>query len=123
MLMNYELIDSGEGEKLERFGDTLMRRPDPEALWHKALKDTEWKKANLSFVRIGGWSGKRDKKSDVKKEWLIEHAGMKFVIQPTSFKHVGLFPEQEENWKFIKNAITNYELRCTNIFRNSKRNS
>jgi len=100
----YELIDSGEGEKLERFGAYVLRRPDPQALWQKNLDEKEWKKANASFIREGD-NAKWRMKDGIPHEWLIEMLDLKFLIKPTAFKHTGLFPEQEPNWLWIKEKI------------------
>lgn len=96
----YELLDSGEGEKLERYGKFILSRPDPQALWNKLLPDSEWQRADAFFARSGmkgGWK----KKSNLPEKWKIEFAGLKFFIKPTAFKHTGLFPEQEPNWQWI----------------------
>jgi len=106
---DYELIDSGVGEKLERFGQYILRRPDPQALWKKNLDEKEWKKANASFVR-GADNAKWHVKDDMPDEWIIEMLGMKFLIKPTAFKHTGLFPEQEPNWEWIKSKIESYKV-------------
>lgn len=102
-MTHYELIDSGDGEKLERFGGIVVRRPDPEVLWHKSADIQIWQAANLSFDRVdsktGVWHGK------VPESWDIEHGGIHFHIRPTSFKHVGIFPEQVINWSFIEKTI------------------
>ncbi|MFA6601867.1 MAG: class I SAM-dependent methyltransferase [Candidatus Paceibacterota bacterium] len=101
---DYELIDSGEGEKLERFGQFTLARPDPQALWLKNLPKEEWKKASASFTRDenqGSWV----RQADLPDRWLISLAGLKFWIKPTAFKHVGLFPEQEGNWEWLKAQI------------------
>jgi 23S rRNA (cytosine1962-C5)-methyltransferase len=103
---DYELIDSGEGEKLERYGSYVLRRPDPEALWEK-LKDTKlWDKAELKFVREGNKT-KWIIKDGVPKSWNILYGGLDFVIRPTSFKHTGLFPEQLPNWEWVEELIKN----------------
>jgi 23S rRNA (cytosine1962-C5)-methyltransferase len=96
---DYELFDSGEGEKLERFGNIVLARPDPQALWRKSLPATEWKKADGIFETT--WS--LNKKAQ--DRWSIDFAGLKFWIKPTTFKHVGLFPEQAANWEWMKNTI------------------
>src|SRR5581483_7919963 len=91
----YELVDSGREEKLERFGAILLARPDPQALWSKKLDPKEWAAAQGRYEREGRegkWVGK------VAKEWQVEFGGLQFLIKPTSFKHVGLFPEQLSNW-------------------------
>jgi len=94
----YELLDSGGEEKLERFGQVTLSRPDPQALWEKHLPESEWERATGSFVRDGKegrWVGKLD------TEWEIDFGGLKFKIKPTSFKHTGLFPEQLSNWEYV----------------------
>jgi len=93
----YELIDSGEEEKLERFGEVILERPDPQALWEKKLATSQWGLANGKYEREGKdgkWVGK------LPKEWQVEFGGLKFLIKPTSFKHTGLFPEQLSNWQW-----------------------
>src|ERR1035437_10924725 len=92
----YELLDSGNSEKLERYGPYILRRPDPEALWQKSLPDTVWKDAHLEFVRTGNRT-KWITKPGVPKHWNIEFGNLTFQIQPSSFKHTGLFPEQLSN--------------------------
>ncbi len=97
---DYELIDSGVGEKLERYGVVVIRRPDPQALWPKFLNDAAWKKADAVFAH-GEWEIKKG----TPERWQITHGGLKFWIKPTSFKHTGLFPEQAANWSWIHDAI------------------
>ncbi len=96
---DYELLDSGEGEKLERFGQFTLARPDPQALWHKRLSADEWKKADGAFTN--SWN-MRKTTSD---KWQIAFGGLKFWIRPSSFKHVGLFPEQAVNWEWLRSCI------------------
>ncbi|HEV8666900.1 MAG TPA: class I SAM-dependent methyltransferase [Candidatus Paceibacterota bacterium] len=103
----YELIDSGGEAKLERFGDVVLLRPDPQALWPKG-KPEEWSKANGVYVKensegnkaAGKWTG------DIPKEWPIEFGGLTLIVKPTSFKHTGIFPEQLPNWEFIADKVT-----------------
>ena len=100
---DYELLDSGEGEKLERFGQVVLSRPDPQALWSKRLPESEWKKANGHFTRTadeGKWVMKGGEKN-----WPITLGGLTFLIQPTAFKHVGLFPEQSPNWQWLQDVV------------------
>lgn len=103
---DYELLDSGAGEKLERFGDIIVSRPDPQALWSKNLEEGEWKKARAVFERQGK-SGRWKQGANVPKSWNIELAGLRFSIKLSAFKHTGIFPEQEENWKWITETIKN----------------
>ena len=105
---DYELIDSGYGEKLERFGEYILRRPDPQALWKKNLDEKEWKKASASFAREGD-NAKWKMREGMPKEWLVGMSGLKFIIKPTAFKHTGLFPEQEPNWAWIQEKIKKHQ--------------
>lgn len=114
---DYELIDSGDGEKLERFGEYTLRRPDPQALWKKTLEEKDWKQANASFVREGD-NAKWRMKDGMPHEWVIGFAGFKFFIKPTAFKHTGLFPEHEANWSWITEKIKKAErpIKMLNLF-------
>lgn len=109
----YELLDSGSCEKLERYGEYVLRRPDPEALWEKSKDSKFWDKAELKFER-NGTKTKWIVKEGVRKNWEIDYGGLKFSIRPTSFKHTGLFPEQLPNWEWSQEVIKNYELRIKN---------
>ncbi len=102
--MDYELLDTGSEEKLERFGKYILARPDPQALWEKRLPDSLWKAADAWFERSGK-VGKWHVRDTLPTEWPIEHGGFTFLIRPTSFKHVGLFPEQEFNWRWISETV------------------
>ncbi|MEI6396710.1 MAG: class I SAM-dependent methyltransferase [Candidatus Taylorbacteria bacterium] len=109
--MDYELIDSGDGEKLERFGEYVLARPDPQALWRKLLSEEEWKKADGTFTRdekSGGNSGGWSLKAGLPSRWSIDFSGLKFWIKPTPFKHVGLFPEQATNWDWMREKIKQF---------------
>jgi 23S rRNA (cytosine1962-C5)-methyltransferase len=106
----YELLDSGNGEKLERYGQYVLRRPDPEALWEKSKDSSFWDKAELKFVR-NGTKTKWITKEGIPKNWDISYGDLCFSIRPTSFKHTGLFPEQLPNWEWTQKIIKNYELK------------
>src|SRR3989344_8290140 len=107
----YALLDSGLEEKLERFGPYVLRRPDPQALWEKRLPESEWKTADAWYERTGN-TGKWHVREAVPKEWPINYGGLTFLIRPTSFKHVGLFPEQLFNWSWISEKL---EARTLNL--------
>jgi 23S rRNA (cytosine1962-C5)-methyltransferase len=98
----YELIDSGGEEKLERFGEVVLARPDPQALWPKA-KEGEWAQAQGTYVRgsngEGKWTG------NIPQEWAVELGGLKMLIKPTSFKHTGVFPEHMPGWEFVTEQV------------------
>ncbi len=107
--VDYELIDSGDGEKLERYGKYILRRPDPQALWKKYLSENEWKKADAVFDSDRKvWKKKNESMQNEWKVLFLATEGfdeIAFNIKPTAFKHTGVFPEQEMNWKFIKEKI------------------
>jgi 23S rRNA (cytosine1962-C5)-methyltransferase len=101
---SYELLDSGREEKLERYGELVLARPDPGALWEKRLPEAEWRKADAWYERKGK-EGKWHLREGVPKEWNIDFGGLTFLLKPTSFKHTGLFPEQLPNWEWAGKKI------------------
>ena len=105
---DYELIDSGDFEKLERFGRYVVRRPEPQAIWRRSLTEQEWRRlADASFLRDGRSEerGEWRLRSGMPSRWTVDYAyeGMRLRMRLglTSFKHEGLFPEQAANWNFI----------------------
>ncbi len=114
---DYELLDSGNEEKLERYGKYILRRPDPQALWKKLLPESDWKNANAYFFRDSDRQGWK-KNSEMPDEWQISFGDLKFNIKPTAFKHTGVFPEQEPNWNWIKEKVKNTDrpVKILNLF-------
>jgi 23S rRNA (cytosine1962-C5)-methyltransferase len=122
---DYELLDCGDFEKLERFGELILIRPEPQAVWAKALPESEWNK--LYHIRFKGksatsgeWVKKNGKTPD---RWNIayknEDIAIKFRLGLTSFKHVGIFPEQAVNWDFIAQQVKRFknpEPKILNLF-------
>lgn len=108
-LSGHELLDSGHGEKLERFGEWVLRRPDPQAMWIPARPAAEWDAADLRFVREsdrgGRWEPGARARGRPPESWLLEHEGARLLVRPTPFKHVGLFPEQACNWEFVAQRL------------------
>lgn len=113
---DYALIDSGDGEKLERFGDVIVRRPDPQALWPRVLDVKDWLKADAEFPKTGEVTEDAEgnvtkgakawmKKPSVPEKWDIDFGGLKFGIKLTPFKHTGLFPEQLSQWGYMRQVI------------------
>jgi 23S rRNA (cytosine1962-C5)-methyltransferase len=104
---DYELIDSGNFEKLERFGQHILARPEPQAIWDPKLSAGEWARANATFTREKGSQerGQWKIKPGTPEQWVInydqEGLKLRFRLGLSSFKHVGLFPEQDPNWQFI----------------------
>jgi len=102
-LDGYELLDSGEAEKLERFGPYVLRRPDPQALWRRRLAPSAWQQADYRFERESDRGGRWEHGgARLPRSWDMEVAGATLKIQPTPFKHVGLFPEQAANWQWVE---------------------
>ena len=113
----YELVDSGLGQKLEKYGPYTFARPDPEALWNRSLTAKEWDNTDLKFIR----KSTRTQwiiKEGVPKSWTVEFGGLTFSIKPTSFKHTGLFPEQLLNWQWMEEVIKNEnrKVKVLNLF-------
>ena len=116
---DYELIDSGNFEKLERFGHFTLCRPEPQAIWNKSLSPTEWeKRIDAKFIidikNSNGEKGKWIKKKNMPEEWSIKYKhkdlGLTFKLKFNTFKHIGIFPEQADNWNFIFDNISqNFE--------------
>lgn len=107
---DYELIDTGSGMKLERYGAFTLARPDPQALWLPHLPESVWKKADGVFGREGK-KAEWKLRTGLPKRWTINYAGLSFWIKPSAFKHTGLFPEQAPNWDFIRTQITSTKTR------------
>ncbi len=105
----YELLDSGSFQKLERFGSVVLSRPCAQAVWQQTLAKADWQKVTATFFREGGnqWRG-RDK---LPETWTIEVDGTKFQLSSTDFGHLGIFPEQRDQWRRIREVCTEYAKR------------
>jgi 23S rRNA (cytosine1962-C5)-methyltransferase len=136
-LKGYQLIDSGEGMRLERFGDFVLARPDPGALWQRSLAESEWKKADAEFRRGIEDKGEWNTRGKVPERWVMEYgdikgaakniknakgdakgdanSDIKFYAKLTPFKHTGVFPEQAANWDFIREHLKKDD-RVLNLF-------
>ena len=105
----HELLDSGDGQKLERFGDVTLVRPDPQALWSRRAPRSLWDEADLVFVRESDRGGRFERGRGRKGPddgwevdgWEVTVEGARLLLRPTPFKHVGLFPEQATNWRWM----------------------
>lgn len=100
---DYELLDSGDGMKLERYGSIILARPETEALWAKQRPEL-WTQIHASFA-FGNDKGSWDVRKPVPESWPLSRGPLKFVAKLTSFKHTGIFPEQERNWIWIKDQV------------------
>ena len=102
---DYEIIDTSGGEKLERWGDVLLIRPDPQIIWNTPKTHPAWKKADARYIRSNAGGGSWQNRTLDKKEWKIRYGGLTFKVSPTGFKHTGLFPEQAVNWDLAAEII------------------
>ena len=101
---DYEIIDTGCGEKLERWGDYILLRPDPQVIWKTEKTAPEWKKLNGHYHRSTKGGGEWEF-FDLPQEWEISYRDLRFKLSPFSFKHTGLFPEQAANWDWFSSLI------------------
>lgn len=104
---DFEVIDAGNGEKLERWGDIILRRPDPQVIWEEKSAPELWKKADAIYHRSNSGGGKWEYKRNFPETWKINYRDLTFNIKTMGFKHTGLFPEQGTNWDFIISKIQN----------------
>lgn len=106
----YELIDASGGERLERWGDTVLVRPDPQIIWNTQRKNPLWKNCNARYMRSskggGSWDIRNMPKGLMDEGWnLTYREGITFKVRPTGFKHTGVFPEQAVNWDYVTEKI------------------
>jgi 23S rRNA (cytosine1962-C5)-methyltransferase len=114
----YTCIDAGDGEKLERWGDILLRRPDPQAIWPKDPHEKRWNQVHAHYHRSIKGGGAWEFKKSLPKSWTIDYKQLRFKVSLTDFKHTGLFPEQAANWDWLQDKIQNAKqpLRILNLF-------
>lgn len=115
---DYEIIDAGDGEKLERWGDVILLRPDPQAIWPMKRNGGE----DAHYLRSSSGGGKWVFNRTLPESWQVEYGNLRFIVRPTGFKHTGLFPEQAVNWDFMSECvkkhmqIKNTPFRVLNLF-------
>ena len=115
---DYEVLDTGDGEKLERWGEILLRRPDPQTIWPKADPGA-WEKADAVYHRSEKGGGQWEFRRKLPERWTVSHEGLRFYVRPTGFKHTGLFPEQEANWRWMGKILRESgrtDVRVLNLF-------
>ena len=103
---DYEVLDTSGGEKLERWGDYLLVRPDPQVIWNTPKDLPGWRKMNGHYYRSSKGGGEWEF-FDLPKQWEIDYKDLRFNLKPFSFKHTGLFPEQAVNWDWFSDKIKN----------------
>ena len=115
---DYKILDMANGQKLEKWGNIILSRPDPQIIWKEKTFPEKWKNVNATYHRskTGGGSWKYNKK--VPEQWQIKYKELTFNIKPMGFKHTGLFPEQAVNWDWMIQKIKNSkrEIKVLNLF-------
>ena len=116
---DYELLDTSDGERLERWGSTVLIRPDPQVIWKTPKQHPMWKSADARYHRSSKGGGSWEVYKHVPDEWSIQYKDLTFKIKPMGFKHTGLFPEQAVNWDLLRSVIRNSgrdDVRVLNLF-------
>lgn len=114
---DYECISAGNGEKLERWKDVILRRPDPQAMWNVEYTNL-WKNPDSFYHRSNKGGGFWEHNKKTKEFWTVNYKDLIFKVSPTNFKHTGLFPEQAVNWDYSMNKIKNANrpIKVLNLF-------
>lgn len=114
----YELIDCSGGERLERWGDIVLIRPDPQVIWNTPKTNPLWRNADARYVRSNQGGGHWEFSKKLPEEWEMNYKDLTFKISPTGFKHTGLFPEQAVNWDMMREKIkgAGRNIRVLNLF-------
>ncbi|MBQ2934247.1 MAG: class I SAM-dependent methyltransferase [Clostridia bacterium] len=115
---DYELIDADNGERLERWGDIILIRPDPQIIWNEGHRDDRWNNAHAVYHRSNSGGGYWETLKKVPDVWSIKYNELTFRLKPMGFKHTGLFPEQAVNWSLAQKLIkeANREVSVLNLF-------
>jgi 23S rRNA (cytosine1962-C5)-methyltransferase len=114
---DYECLDTGNGEKLERWGQVTLRRPDPQVIW-PIVNDKPWNEADARYYRSSTGGGQWEFSRKLPERWTIRYRDLAFTVHPTNFKHTGLFPEQAVNWAWMmdKIAAAGRPIKVLNLF-------
>lgn len=115
---DYRLIDTKDGERLERWGDVILIRPDPQVIWQTAPLTDLWDRADAHYYRSKSGGGQWEYRRKLPESWEIRWRELRFIVRPTGFKHTGLFPEQAVNWEWMTDKIRNAgrPVRVLNLF-------
>ncbi|MCR5304994.1 MAG: class I SAM-dependent methyltransferase [Oscillospiraceae bacterium] len=115
---DYRLIDTKDGERLERWGDVILIRPDPQVIWQTAPMTDLWDRADGHYFRSKSGGGQWEYRRKLPESWVIRWRELRFIVRPTGFKHTGLFPEQAVNWEWMTETIRNAgrPVRVLNLF-------
>lgn len=116
--LDYELIDTSSGERLERWGDIILIRPDPQIIWNTERKNPLWRKAHAKYHRSNSGGGQWQVFKKIPDSWSVKYRDLVFNVKPMGFKHTGIFPEQAVNWDFASDIIkdADRQLNVLNLF-------
>lgn len=116
--IEYELIDAADGKKLERWGDVILNRPDPQVIWSQKSVAETWNKADAVYHRSKSGGGEWEFRTKLDTSWQIHYNNLTFNVKPMGFKHTGIFPEQAVNWDFMHKLISESkrEISVLNLF-------
>ncbi|MFR2804538.1 MAG: class I SAM-dependent methyltransferase [Faecalispora jeddahensis] len=115
---DYELLDASDGERLERWGEVILIRPDPQIIWKTPREHPMWKRAHARYLRSNTGGGRWEEYRTVPGMWKIKYRELTFQLKTMGFKHTGIFPEQAVNWDFVRKKIrdANRPVKVLNLF-------
>ena len=115
---DYQIIDAGNSEKLERWGSVVVVRPDPQIIWPRLESNEIWQQCHMHYHRSKSGGGHWEYNKKAPAHWTVAYGNLTFNIRPTDFKHMGLFPEQAANWEWARRRIKNANrpIRILNLF-------
>ena len=115
---DYKILDMADGQKLEKWGDVILSRPDPQIIWKDKSYPEKWKNINATYHRSKTGGGTWEYNKKMPQQWQIKYKDLTFNIKPMGFKHTGLFPEQAVNWDWMIDKIKNAkrEIKVLNLF-------
>ena len=117
--VDYQCLASGDGEKIEKWGNIILRRPDPQIIWKKNHSNVLWEKWDGFYHRSNKGGGSWEFRKKLPTNWTISYKHLTFKVSPTNFKHTGVFPEQATNWDYVMNKVQEFQgedMRVLNLF-------
>ncbi|MDL2253565.1 class I SAM-dependent methyltransferase [Ruminococcaceae bacterium OttesenSCG-928-I18] len=115
---DYRLLDASDGDRLERWGDVVLQRPDPQVIWQRGKDHASWGQVDALYHRSRQGGGRWETRRKLPKRWQVTYGELRFYVSPTGFKHTGLFPEQAVNWDWYGGQIrgAGRPVRVLNLF-------